>query len=367
MAGTRSKGDGSVYQTADGRWRATVEAGYGPNGRRLRRSVSARTRREVVEKLRVLLREIEAGMIGENPTLAEWLERWLVDICPARGLKPTTLAGYRVYVERWLVPTLGRRRVRDLRPDDVRRLHRVMSDAGRAGATIRQAHAILSRALKVAEREGVTSRNVAALVDVPSAPAKPHPALTPDEAKRVLQAARSPRELARLACAVVLGMRQGEALGLSWAAVDLDVGVIEVHQTRVKLAGKPAELGTPKSTAGHRTIPLPPAVVAILGAWREGASSAYVFPGPDGGLEPDHKRDWRAWRDACERAGVPAVPLHGARASAASLLAELGVPDRVIADILGHAQVQTTRRHYVQSWDQQRLKALEGAAEALDL
>ena len=67
-----------------------------------------------------------------------------------------------------------------------------------------------------------------------------------------------------------------------------------------------------------------------------------MFPGPKGG-PCDSRRDWQEWRDACDRAGVPRVPLHGARGSAASLLADMGVP--VFADFRGFATLSAVQEY----------------------
>lgn len=41
---------------------------------------------------------------------------------------------------------------------------------------------------------------------------------------------------------------------------------------------------------------------------------------------------------------------------------DMGVPDRVIADILGHANVKITNRAYLTSTDDARARALAGLA-----
>ncbi|QXT62258.1 hypothetical protein KDB89_10895 [Tessaracoccus palaemonis] len=64
---------------------------------------------------------------------------------------------------------------------------------------------------------------------------------------------------------------------------------------------------------------------------------------------------------------MPHVPLHGARGSAASLLGELGVPDRMIVDILGHRDIKVTQQHYLTTRESERRKALGKAARALKL
>jgi hypothetical protein len=50
MTKRRGKGEGTLYQRPDGTWRAMIDLGWS-GGRRIRRSVSGATRREVVDKL----------------------------------------------------------------------------------------------------------------------------------------------------------------------------------------------------------------------------------------------------------------------------------------------------------------------------
>src|SRR5699024_6502573 len=84
-----------------------------------------------------------------------------------------------------------------------------------------------------------------------------------------------------------------------------------------------------------------------------------VFHGFKGPTHPEgSKRDWQAWADALAAANVPHVPLHGARATSASLLQAYGITDRWIADILGHAQVRTSQQHYLRSDPEQLRQAL---------
>ena len=364
---TRSKGDGSIYPMANGRYRGSIEAGW-RDGKRQRRTATGKTRTAVAVKLSKIRAELDAGMVAEDPTVEEWLTYWRDTICAERGLKQSTLYGYDSYLKTWLKPHLGRTRLKALTADHVRKLHKAMRDAGKSPASIRQAHAILSRALKVAEREGRVRRNVAVLVDVPSPGDVHHDALTPAQAKQVLKGAWDRRELARLTVALVLGVRQGEALALRWADVDLDARTMEISEGLTQIRGEGPRLTGVKSASSRRQIPLPAAVAEVLRRWRYVATDpVWVFPSLATGTGPerDPRADWQRWADALKRAGVPHVPLHGARSTAASLLMDMGVPDRVTADILGHAQVATTQRHYLRSQDTQRLAGLESVAGEL--
>ena len=72
------------------------------------------------------------------------------------------------------------------------------------------------------------------------------------------------------------------------------------------------------------------------------------------------KGDHMAWKALCCRAGVPEVPLHGARASTATRLQELGVPLHVVADVLGHADLAVTAARYTRSNVDSQRAALAG-------
>lgn len=364
---TRSKGDGSIFQRADGKWVATLDVGW-VGGKRKRRKAVAATRAAAAARLRALKREVEAGVMGADVTTAKWLEHWLTVICPARDLKPSTIYGYRRKLELWVIPRIGKVQLRKLTPDHIRSIHTAMREAGQADATMRQVHAILSRALKVAEQDQRVSRNVASVVDAPSVGQVRHDALTVDEAQAVLKAAPTTRDLARLLCALALGLRRGEALALQWADIDFDAGTMTISEALDWTPGQGGvQVGTPKSRASHRSIPLPDGILTVLAGWRSESVSEWVFPGPDGGPERSSKPDWQRWRDSLALAGVRHVPPHGARASCASVLQRMGVPDVMIAEILGHSQVRVTQTHYLRSDEGQRREALERAWSALQL
>lgn len=361
----RSKGDGGIYQRADGRWVASVEAGW-VAGKRKRRTVTGHSRQQVVVKLGRLKKALEAGVLPTTITVDVWLQHWLDEVCAVR-LKPKTVYGYRGYVSRWITPAIGSTQLQKLRPEQVRAVYSAMRKAGQSDASIRQVHAILRRALVVAEREGRVLRNAAAVVEVSSKRGEPHGTLSAVDATRVIQAATDPRTRARLVCALVLGLRQGEALGLRWADVDLQRGALRVRQALSVVPGQAPTMTDPKSTASARVVPLPAGAVAELQAWRDVSASPWVFPAADGGHNRNPRADWAVWKHALEVAGVRHVPLHGARGSAASMLLAMGVPERVIADILGHANARVTQEHYLHSDEGQRLAALDGLSLRLAL
>lgn len=362
-----TKGEGSTYRRkSDGRWVFSIDLGW-VNGKRVRPTVTARTLPELRKKRAELRARIDGGATQEDMTVAAWFDTWL-DTIAVRRVRPRTLATYRGYVRTWVAPSIGRFRLSKLRPEHIETMYDVMRNAGRADATVRQVHAIVKKALTDAVQRGHLVRSPADIAEAPPVPKAHHRYLDADQAKKVLASALDTREAARLTVALLLGLRQSEALGLHWTDVVRlpdGWGQLLVARGLQRHKGQGLVETELKTESSRRVVPLIPAVVQILERWREESGGrGYVF----GGDRPtDPRKDYEAWREACVRAGVIPVPLHGARASTATLLQELGVPDRVIADILGHSKVTTTQAHYLRSDEGQRRRALEQAGDALGL
>lgn len=378
----RQRGSGGLYRTKDlqGRpdlWRAAVDLGFTPAGTRRRKVVSSKSRNEVIRKLAQLRRTIEdtGSAPAANITVGRWLTDWLDGVAAAR-VRPRTLATYRGYVDRYLVPHLGRRRLDQLQPQHVRAMHKAMTDAGLSSTTALQAHRILVKALSDAHREGLLVRNVAQLVDAPRRATASRGALTPEQAVTLLRSVDQTAMGARWAAALFLGARQGEALGLAWDRVDLDAGTVDLAWQLQRLPYRHGCDGTcgrsragscprrelavpvsfehrvvdgglvltrPKSRAGLRVIPLPGPMLRALRWHRERSTGdGLVWTRPDG-RPIDPKDDSAAWRQALATAGLPPVPLHAARHTTATLLGRLGVGERVVSSILGHNSLAVTQ------------------------
>ena len=380
--------EGTVFQRkSDGMWIARVELPPGPDGKRRRKQAADRSKARAIAKRRELIRDLakSGDLPTSSPTLAAWLERWLERTVKAHR-KPRTYATYRSYVERYIVPSIGRIRLDKLTPAHVARLHEHIVGQGLSSTTALQAHRILSRALVYAIREGHVARNVADR-DYSDAPAKAvgaRPALSADQARLVLAQGHGGDKTmaARLGLALLAGLRQGEALGLTRDAVDLERGYITVAWQLQRLAWShgcakrpdgswsckrqragachsrtvhiPPDqearnvhgglwLTRPKSRSGWRQVPiadaLREALAALIDRGEVGPEGLLLL---HGGAPIDPSRDSAAWHAALGRCGLDPVPLHSARHTTATLLFELGVEGDVRQKILGHSSATTT-------------------------
>lgn len=332
-----------------GRWVGSLAV---ERGAKQKKYVYGRTRSIAEKKLRAALRERDEGtlVIGTD-TVASWLATWLER--KARTLKPQTIRGYRSQVATYIVPALGRHRLTELRAAQIERLYDAQRADGKAEATIRQTHAILSKALTDARRKGMMRHDPMAGVDPPTTHKNKRAALTLEQAQAALAVAGDD---ARWWLGLFCGMRQGEVLGLRWQDIDLDRGILAITQT-LQTADGDLVFGTPKSDAGSRSWPMPPWVEARVKLhWlaQGRPTEGLLFARPDGSpVRP--WADYKSWQALLERAGLPRVALHSARQSAASLMEAAGVADRLAAQILGHSTVQIT--HGYQSADYDRVRA----------
>ena len=96
-------------------------------------------------------------------------------------------------------------------------------------------------------------RNVSEAVDPPKAQREEVRPLSPEQARRLLEAARGDRLEALYVLAVHCGLHQGELLGLRWEDVDLEAGTLHVRRT-LTLAKDGPKFMTPKTAKSRRQI-----------------------------------------------------------------------------------------------------------------
>lgn len=376
----REKGTGSVFQRADGMWIARLDL-PSDGTRRRRKQVARKSKGAAITALREMRAELDrtGDLPTASPTLGQWLETWFTRIA-SPTLKPRTAATYRSYIDQHIVPALGRVRLDKLTVAHVYRLHQAMGDKGLSSTTTLQAHRILGKALGDAEREGHVGRNVASIATAPRKRLAVRPALTADEALTLLRSvADDAYEAPRWSLALLAGLRQGEALGLTVDELDLTRGVLTVawqvqrltwsHGCGKRPCGRkrggscpqrvmrvPEDqeavevdgglwMTRPKSRAGWREVPVVGILHEVLSrhlALTPPGMAGLVLHRPDG-RPIDPRDDSHAWDAALKRAGLPDVPLHSARHTCASLLAELGIREDIRMQILGHSSATVTR------------------------
>jgi integrase len=346
----RGAGEGTIVLRSDGRWCVALRL---EGGRR--KYLYGRTREDVAGKLtRAIGRRLDGlSLPNERATLAVFLEDWL-EHSARPNVRPWTYRGYEVHVRRHIIPDLGRLPLAKLTTADVRRWVSGKLEAGLAPKTVHYMKGTLRTALNQAVDDGLVVRNVAVPVRTSKKVVRKARPLDMQETRRFLRAIRGDR-LEALYLVALLGLRQGEVLGLVWEDVDLDAGRLEVRQALQRARGR-YELVEPKTEGSHRSVKLPPTVVARLREHRRRQASErlraarwrdewrLVFTTVDG--SPLNGRVvLAAFQRKLSEAGLPKVRFHDLRHACSSLLQAGGISPKAVQEQLGHSDLSMTLRY----------------------
>ena len=371
--GKRGNGEGSIYRTTDGRWRAAI---ISLEGRR--RYLSGKSRAEVSGKLRDAANRRDRGgpPVLSGSTVERLLTAWL-DATKA-SLKGKTWERYEGCVRIHLVPILGQVLLSRLTAQHLQALYSAKIAEGKSSATVHQLHGVVRTALAHGVQWGVIASNPALNARAPSVRPRPMSILSEDECRRFVEAVKGNRLEALFLLAVTTGMRQGEILALRWRDIDLDAGSLSVRGT-LSRTREGFIITDPKTTASRRQVILPKIAVEALKRHRirrtqerpkVGAgwsNDDLVFSTLDGRPYDKERVVRRYFRPILERAGLPTIRFHDLRHTAATLMLQRGVLVRVVADILGHADPAITLRvysHVIPAMHGAAAKAMDAALSA---
>jgi integrase len=330
--------DGEHHRSCSGRWRGSISLGFGPDGRRLRRKVSGRTRTQVKDKLKDLHDELREGLhTSLSYTVRNAVDDWLAHGLDGRSAK-TVSTNREVLAP--LTALIGAAKLKELSAADVRSALARLA-ATRSTRTIQITCNGLVRSIRYAEANDLVGRNVAALVTPPKGlEGRPSKSLTLVQARAVIKAAEKSRLHAHIVLCMLTGCRTEEARALRWDHVDLDGNAdaeppVPPHVAVWRSVRSHGDVKTEKS---RRTLRMPAAVMEALKAhkvkqaedrllagalWRD---HDLVFPSAVGTpLDASHVR--RAFRKICVAAGIgenwsPRELRH----TFVSIMSEQGVP-----------------------------------------
>jgi integrase len=358
MARKRSAGEGSTFERSDGRWCAQLDLGW-QNGRRSRKYIYGATEKEVQDKLLSARIDHANGLpvVVERQTVEQFLRDWLETVVKP-SVRVTTFVSYEQVVRTYLVPGLGRLRLRQLGPQHVQwMLNRHLSAGRLKPRSVAYIRLVLRVALNQARKWNLVSRNAAELAEPPRLERFRIEPLSPDQARALLEAASGSRLEALYAVALACGLRMGEILGLRWQDIDLEHGQIVIARALQRQKGHGLVLTETKTDRSRRTVALPTPLIESLRVHRIrqvkerlAAGSRWhdrglVFASTVGsGLEPRNLH--RAFKAVLTKAGLPDIRFHDLRHSAASLMLAQGIHLRVVMEVLGHSSISVTANTY---------------------
>jgi integrase len=349
----RGRGEGSIQKRPDGKWRATISLGIGPDGKRRRKDIYGATKAEVQRKLRAVQSANDAGKLPTTTrtTVAEYLEFWLENISK---VKASTKQRYRQLVTRYVNPVVGKTRLQQLTPIHI---DSVISSADKSGlgkTTQRNLFGVLRKSLNDAVKRDLIGGNPCLKCDAPQQAKSQQNIWTAQEAQQFLEHTKDHRLFALFALAAYTGMRQGESLALQWSDIDWNRNKITISRTLTDVGGQAVVGDDAKTDAGSRTISVPTCVMEALDKHRARmmmdshptSGSALVFVSHRGTVIRRRNLLRDTFKPSCKAAGVPVLTWHQMRHSAATMMLESGVPIGNVSKQLGHASSVVTAMVY---------------------
>ena len=369
-----------VIRKRGSRWRVVVQGGRDPfTGRRRQLSGSAASRADAVQLERRLYAQVADGLASAM-TLAQLVEEWWRS---EPRLAPTTRVNYRSNLNHHVLPTLGARKLSEIRPRLVAGFFMHLRDErGIAPATVRKVRTVLSAVMSYAVAMEYIDSNPVMKVPPPELDDVERVPPTLEETARLLLAAErhDPEFLTYLWVAAEEGGRRGETLALRWGGVDFDEGVLTIDSTvtrgddgvqirRRTKTKKPRRVAVSAVTiellAGHRRR-VEEALSAAAGYPVAVEPSELVFSGGVGSRR--HPLDGLPWRPdsttrrfrrikdlACVRGDIN---LHGLRHTMVTELLAAGVDPRTVMGRAGHSSETMTMKVYA------KVRPLRDAAAA---
>ncbi|WP_158608011.1 tyrosine-type recombinase/integrase [Nocardia panacis] len=384
-----------------------MEIGVKPDGTPDRIAIRRKNRNDLIKARREALVKLEQGepLRKDNTTVESWLLYWLKEIQKPR-LRPRAWHGVQSNLKCNVIPHVGRHKLQDLEPQHIRFMIKEILKSGRSLRTAEIAYNNLNKAIKDAMKEpnlGLKT-NVLLMVNRPKPKSnsqdtgaqkalptghgrqqKPRKALTSSTARAVISTSVEARDplAVRWATALLTGVRQGECLGLTLDALDLeegkfdlswalqeipltrrsdgkrwtgDVYPLEAYDTAAGFEIRPLYkamcLVRPKTNDSQRMTPIPEPLQVLLRAHVKAMAPnpwglLFVAPADQKLVKPGtpirSKLDELLWAEALKRASAPDVVLHAARHTTATLLLEAGVPEDVRMAIMGHSSAAVQR------------------------
>jgi len=344
-----------------------------PTGKRKRKWFSGYDKKTDAESaLPDLLKKAQNGMLidPKKMTVQEFLEDWLENQCKPR-LSRTTLEGYKIHIEKYISPALGKLQLQKLHPMQLNKFFSGLLQEGRlSSTTIRSIYRTLSSALNHAVKMQLIERNPLQFVDSPKKAKSPGKALEPEGIIQIMQAAKETEFEVPIHLAASLGLRRGEVLGLRWTDVDLKKGYLQISQALARVS-KEIFFKEPKTEESRRKMYLPEGLIALLKAHRKKQMETKIFLGPeykDHGLvvcrqngEPWNPATFtKRFQEFIETNKLPKIRFHDLRHTNSTLLLGYGkLSPKTVADWLGHSTTAMTEEVYTHINDQMKKEAAD--------
>lgn len=209
--------------------------------------------------------EVEHGLFAkqDNITVSGWFDIWIKEY-KEPTVKRGTVGVYKDNFNSYLKDTIGKKKLKDIRPEHIQKIYNDLNKNGYSRNTIELVSVVLSGMYKQAIKNKIIRENPVPLATLPREEEHKEPrVMTLEEQKLFMKYSEDSYLHDMFELALASGMRSGELRGLEWKDIDFKNKVIHVTKTLVYV-NNDYLLDTPKTPTSRRDIPMLDSVITLL-------------------------------------------------------------------------------------------------------
>lgn len=363
-----AKGGGTIRKRSDGRWEARYTLGIDPKtGKQIQKSVYGKTQKEVRQKLTAITAEIDDGTYipPDKTTVEQWLNIWLKEYMGDK--KYGTVRNYKNVCKYHIIPYIGQYRLSELKPYTIQALYNRLGreeDGKKALSpkTIHNVHGVLSKALNQAVWNEMIRSNPAQLTTRPRKTRKDITTLSDEQIQKFGALVEQDSYRAILKFILFSGVRESEAIGLTWDCIDFDRGTIRIYRQMLKRTKEAGgyTLASLKNDK-ERLLTPPPMLLSMLKEQKREQVEQRMKAGPAwrGWNSVEEQKTWLAFttefgdhycpqtvyahfKKIAKQIGAEKANVHSLRHTYAVLCLQNGDDVKTVQSNLGHATAAFT-------------------------
>lgn len=320
----------------------------------------------------------EQGVVNafSDMTVTAWFNYWIKNI-KGDSIKPNTIRNYKERFENNIEDCIGNMPLSEVKPMHCQHVLNQMKDKYKTSTIYLTRTTLYCMFSDAVENDVIYKNPITKTVkyNIGKEP-KNVRALSIDEQKRFLDAARYNSNFNQYAFVLQTGLRVGELIGLKWSDIDFNKRVLHIQRSmEYRHSVGEWKIGEPKSRSGYRDVPLTEEAISILRNQKEKLKSIkiinmkfseFVFLNRKGEPTKNSAYDTTLFK-LCDKAGISRFSIHVLRHTMASRCIEGNMRPKTLQVILGHSNVGITMNLYVHVTEDEKIKEIERIESALKI
>ena len=363
---SRGNGEGTIYKVRDNYYRGQVTIGRDNEGKLIRKNVYGKTKKEVKDKIRQTLNEVQYGtIVAPNEVI---VKDYIVSIITEQ--KELNLIGEDTYnrkeqalniIKKYSIADM---RVQKVTEADINAFLKEITNYSQS--VIKKEFGLLKLCFSEARRKGIIAVTPMEFCKMPKSTkqTKKIRALTLDEQKLLTNILINDTNInyrEQMLLMLFTGMRMGEINALNVDEINVERKEINISKTITRGANDKPKLGDKTKTySGMRTIPINNQTLQIVIKALElhkSINSNLLFYDTKSNNYITTQRVNTYFKKICEKNNIidksinGDVTLHSLRHTYATRCIEAGMPAKVLQKLLGHKDIKVTLNTYCDAFE----------------